>query len=248
MKKIAFSFLILIICVQSSAQSLLTVDCYVDQSQAALNGIYVDNNQVEYGLCSANPSFYVAIFDTSCQVWGTRYNGQNPQNDFGNMNDGGACRQRSENYFIYTQNNSNQLIYLDSLLNFWIPNNHAIALYTPLSYDFSLVDSICPQLGATLVSKWGPMAKSSSISVFFGEQGNPSSFSVDTLMAGDNSVSILKNICGLSNLGLNKLEKNTESELLMIVDALGRECEEKANTLLIYVYRDGTTKRVLRVE
>ena len=37
-------------------------------------------------------------------------------------------------------------------------------------------------------------------------------------------------------------------ELVMILDYLGRETEDKPNTLLIYIYSDGTKEKVFRVE
>ena len=39
-----------------------------------------------------------------------------------------------------------------------------------------------------------------------------------------------------------------KKELLKIVDLTGRETEDKPNTLLIYVYTDGTMERVFRLE
>jgi hypothetical protein len=39
-----------------------------------------------------------------------------------------------------------------------------------------------------------------------------------------------------------------ERELVNIVDIMGRETEDKPNTLLIYVYNDGTTEKVFRIE
>lgn len=42
--------------------------------------------------------------------------------------------------------------------------------------------------------------------------------------------------------------KSTGKSLVQIVDIMGRETEDKPNTLLIYVYSDGTTEKVFRVE
>ncbi len=50
-----------------------------------------------------------------------------------------------------------------------------------------------------------------------------------------------------SEVGLNELSK-PEKELIRIVDTMGRETEDKPNTLLIYVYSDGTTEKVFRLE
>ena len=48
-------------------------------------------------------------------------------------------------------------------------------------------------------------------------------------------------------VGINELSSTTK-ELLRIVDLMGRETTFKPNTPLIYVYDDGSTERVYRVE
>ena len=40
----------------------------------------------------------------------------------------------------------------------------------------------------------------------------------------------------------------TEKELVKIVDFMGRETEYKPNTPLIFIYSDGTRKRVMKLE
>jgi hypothetical protein len=51
------------------------------------------------------------------------------------------------------------------------------------------------------------------------------------------------------NLGLEDFSESLETpSLLKIVDAMGREIEEMPNTLMIYIYGDGTSKKVFRLE
>jgi len=50
--------------------------------------------------------------------------------------------------------------------------------------------------------------------------------------------------CAVSLTELN----NTPKQLLKIVDLMGRETPYKANTVLIYMYSDGTTERVFKLE
>ncbi len=47
---------------------------------------------------------------------------------------------------------------------------------------------------------------------------------------------------------INESHMEFEKELIKIVDLMGRETEDKPNTLLIYIYSDGTTEKVFRVE
>lgn len=49
------------------------------------------------------------------------------------------------------------------------------------------------------------------------------------------------------NLGI-KEKTSDEKSIIKIVDSMGRETEDKPNTLLIYIYSDGTTEKVFRVE
>jgi len=47
---------------------------------------------------------------------------------------------------------------------------------------------------------------------------------------------------------LDEVKPNENLHLLRIVDIMGRETNDKPNTLLIYIYSDGTTEKVFRVE
>lgn len=59
-------------------------------------------------------------------------------------------------------------------------------------------------------------------------------------------VSLEKISCPWS-VGINEIQLHSK-ELIKIIDAAGRETSEKPNTLLIYIYSDGTTKKVFRIE
>jgi hypothetical protein len=52
--------------------------------------------------------------------------------------------------------------------------------------------------------------------------------------------------CNLS-VGINELSK-PERKLIRIIDTMGREVKNKSNTMLIYVYSDGTTEKVFNAE
>jgi hypothetical protein len=47
--------------------------------------------------------------------------------------------------------------------------------------------------------------------------------------------------------GIEELE-NGQRELIRIVDVLGRNSEDKPNKPLIYIYSDGTSEKLLRIE
>ena len=48
--------------------------------------------------------------------------------------------------------------------------------------------------------------------------------------------------------GVPTLEGSETKKLVKIVDATGREVEDKPNKLLFYLYDDGTSERVFRME
>lgn len=64
---------------------------------------------------------------------------------------------------------------------------------------------------------------------------------------GDFDLAIDAFACNTYVVGLKELSQSNK-EIIRIVDILGRETENKPNTLLIYVFSDGTTEKVYRVE
>lgn len=50
------------------------------------------------------------------------------------------------------------------------------------------------------------------------------------------------------SLGVFEHDLNQKKEVVKIVDLMGRETEFKPNTALIYIYNDGTTEKVFRIE
>lgn len=55
------------------------------------------------------------------------------------------------------------------------------------------------------------------------------------------------NSCSTASVGISELT-NSEKSLIGIVDLMGRKTEFKPNTPLIYIYSDGTTKKVFTTE
>jgi hypothetical protein len=53
--------------------------------------------------------------------------------------------------------------------------------------------------------------------------------------------------CTINNLGVEELNKE-KKKLIRIVDFLGREIKEQPNIFLIYVFNDGSTEKVFKVE
>jgi len=247
MKHILQLFSIFIV-FSGNSQTTLEVECYQDISNNFDNQITIDGNLIEYGLCGTTPSFYVSVIDTNCTAWGTKYSATNSNmnNDFGNYNNDGNCRSRVEYYFVYRQNDSLDLVYMDSLLNYWIPNGHTVAIWTPIDYNYASINSIHAPLATTLYNKWGGNVQTIPMIVLFGIEGDPSSFTADGLTTGSN-ISISKTICSETNVGITELLQS-QRELVRVLDFMGRETEVKPNTPLIFIYSDGTRERVMKIE
>lgn len=194
-------------------QSTLSVNCY--DSETPYNSFSIDNNIVEYNLCGLQPSFYVAVIDPSnCTAWGTNYNGANPAHSFGNLNEG-SCRSRVEYFFVFDAASSQQLTGMTNMLQN-IPAGHSVIIYTPLSYDYTAVNSVSPALIQELESRWDPaVIQGSDIMILYGEQGNVASYVEETTInAGQ--VSFSTTIC-------NSLSVNTEiieSKLIVKQDGI----------------------------
>lgn len=95
------------------------------------NAVTLDLSVVEYGGCSSAPALHVCVFDpVTFEAWGTAVGGENPQNNFGNANNGLACRNRVENYFIFRQSNAAEMDAFSNMLLNEIPNDHYVLVYT----------------------------------------------------------------------------------------------------------------------
>lgn len=100
----------------------------------------VDADLRERNACGPQPGFLIAVLDSlSLESWETPYNGQNPNNYFGQANADNYCgadRQRAEKYFLFRQNDPLQMTAMrDFLLNV-IPNGNFIVLYTWQNVDY----------------------------------------------------------------------------------------------------------------
>lgn len=95
----------------------------------------------ERSACGGTPAFLIAVLDSlTLESWKTPYFGENAQNDFGQANKDNYCapdRQRSENYFLFRQNDSSQMLAMRDFLLNEIPNNNYIVVYTwfNINYD-----------------------------------------------------------------------------------------------------------------
>jgi hypothetical protein len=105
--------------------------CDVHGGLATNSTQYVLNtSQIEYGGCGSNAALHVAVIDpVTFEAWGTNYLDENPNNNFGNYNLSGVCRQRVEFTFFYFQSDQFTTAILDQLLPA-VPDGHYVLIYS----------------------------------------------------------------------------------------------------------------------
>lgn len=141
---------------------LITCDALATTSTPAIysNAYYIDGNQKEYGLFGFTPSFYVAVIDpVTLEPWGT-FGCPNTDpgcgcvminfdHQFGNANNGCiAPRYRSEEYFVFRQNDAGQLANFQNMMA-QVPDSHYILVYTPITTLYDQWDALAPSVYTT---------------------------------------------------------------------------------------------------
>ncbi|MDX2359935.1 MAG: C25 family cysteine peptidase [Crocinitomicaceae bacterium] len=153
-----------------------TLDCVVKNSvsESNQNAYFINSNIQEYSICQYTPSIHVAIIDPVTHVpWGTLNGTSNPGNNFGNVNNGIACRDRVEKYFIFRQNSTAQLGAFEDFVNNSVPDGHYILIYTPTSARYDLWDTYDP--AGDIYSTFAALG---SDSIFVGRPNLPFAFFV----------------------------------------------------------------------
>lgn len=141
----------------------------------------IDAELGEYGGCGLAPAIHIAVLDSlSFKPWGTPFQGQNPNNYFGQINFDGNCgKNRVQNFFIFQSNNATQLAGLKNMLENRIPDGNYILAWTWVRNNFSNWDAIDPgmrqvftNLGADSIQY---ISNDSLPYIFFVKKGDPSS-------------------------------------------------------------------------
>lgn len=187
------------------------VGCDVYDSPANQNEIFqtlwtLNGQEMEYGMCTTTPSIHVAVIDPlTLEPWGTFNNGANPDHQFGNVNNGAACRDRVEYYFIFRQNSAAQLQLLEEMLLNHIPEGHYVLLYTANRAEYNNWQSLHPSLFTTMQNLGATDMTPSSANrafIFFAQKGNPASSQEAHAMQPGEFISMTAPILGSSFAGI----------------------------------------------
>ncbi|MEX2597599.1 MAG: C25 family cysteine peptidase, partial [Salibacteraceae bacterium] len=123
----------------------------------------LDADVRERSACGGTPGFLIAVLDSlTLESWKTPYMGENSSNDFGQANLDNYCvpdRSRSENYFLFRQNDSAQMLAMRDFLLNEIPTNNYVVVYTWFNVNYdniwaqdSSILRAFEQLGSTEVN------------------------------------------------------------------------------------------------
>jgi hypothetical protein len=92
---------------------------------------YLDMELQDYGTgCGAAPAWHVAVLDPALNTWYTYHNGQNPDHQFGNINNGSTCRDRPEAFFSFRPTFPAEMAGMADMLTNGIPDGHHVLVYT----------------------------------------------------------------------------------------------------------------------
>lgn len=142
---------------------------------------FIDGFEQEYGFCSLNPSLHVAVIDpVTLAPWLTRFptTPASMSHFFGNANDNGSCRQRSEKYFIFRQDNAQQLTNFQNMIQA-IPDGHYVLIYTARFANYDAWNQLESQLPQSMYDVFAQLGSDSIVPgrenrafVFFAKKGD----------------------------------------------------------------------------
>lgn len=203
------------------------LEIQIDQNLTSGFVSHLDNQQLEYATCGLDSLFYLTLIDSNCQVLHTNFNGNHPNNDFGNLNNNGGCRQRSEAYFVFDPNQNASMESLYTLLSN-LPAKMTYALSTPRGFDYNQLNATHPNLALWLSNKFGAALNTAHYFTAMEYVGDAQRIQIDTLMQVGTLNSSLE-ICrtGLANYNSNagKDEPSTSTASVSL---------EKEEEILVY--------------
>lgn len=128
-----------------------TIDCDVFGNatswlETAYTLYHIDGEIEEYNFCGIQPKLLVSVIDpVTLEPWGTYYDDgvtiQNPNNDFGNINNNGGCRPRVEYHFAFQQDIPASMDAFDNMILNEVPDGHYILIYTARYAEYANWDA-----------------------------------------------------------------------------------------------------------
>ncbi|HRH36817.1 MAG TPA: C25 family cysteine peptidase, partial [Flavobacteriales bacterium] len=149
---------------------------------------FIELEAQDYGGCGGPSWFVCAVDPVTFQAWETygHDNGGNALNEdhqFGNGNNGDACRVRPEAMFQFAMNSPAEMSGLMDQMLAAVPNGYHLLFYTWLYLDKQALNNSAPGFAQTLINLGGPDLATLQDSVpyiFYVRKGAPSTFA-DTI-------------------------------------------------------------------
>lgn len=142
---------------------------------------FLDLELQDYGTsCGATPAWHVAVLDPALDTWLTYHETQNPEgHQFGNSNNGSACRNRAEGFFSFRVDQPTALAGMADMLTNGIPDGHHVLVYTWRFMDRHTTQANGAEALAAMEALGVPGFTNMPDSVpyiFYVKKGDPSSF------------------------------------------------------------------------
>lgn len=168
-------------------------------------GWFLELTPQEYNGCSVFPAWHVAVVDpANFQPWGTAWSGQNPENSFGNQNDGTNCRNRVEYNFTFRTDNAAQLEGLRNMIDTSVPDGHHLLFFTWRYLDKTGMGNNAPDLMPTLqalgVPDWSSVPDSVPM-IFYVRKGFPNTYQSMIGTSINDVISLTAQIPGMGDRG-----------------------------------------------
>jgi len=121
------------------------------QYMYSVSDYLINNEMQDYATCSSTfPSLHVVVIDPiTLKPWRTHYQNQNVGNNFGNLNENGSCRSRTEGYFIFNQYDPQSLKNFQNMVENVVPIGHYLIVYAMKTADYGQWSALLPSLYQT---------------------------------------------------------------------------------------------------
>jgi len=173
---------------------------------------YLNNTEIDYGLCQTVHSIHVAVIDpVTLQPWYTRGIENNIEvnsgNNFGNINDlsnSPPCRVRPDGYFIFRQTTSDQRLAFRNMIENVIPEGYYVLIYTPITTRYDLWEPEMFDVFAALQSDSIYPGKPNRSFIFFGQKGNNLLNTEEVAQFAGELITMNQNIPGVNAFGMER--------------------------------------------
>ena len=168
----------------------------------------INNEMQDYAGCGVTPALHVVVIDPiTLKPWRTHYGNQNTQNSFGNYNENGVCRKRTEGYFVFNQDDPANLASFQDMVENKIPKGHYIIIYSLRYADYNSWNNLSPTIYKTFKDLGSDSIKpglNNQAFIFFCKKGDKSSVEEHIASFNGEYLYLKKDLVGFDKQGSEK--------------------------------------------